>query len=93
MRARAQQYSRLRSAGHTKCNCALRAQINTDLLVHCLNFTHAGHFKSSPNEVNRGIRDVPAESLDLISQLFEKHCPVSIAQQFLELTNGSKKIT
>ena len=26
-RARALQYSRLRSAGHTKCNCALRAQI------------------------------------------------------------------
>ena len=26
VRARALQYSRLRSAGHTKCNCALRAQ-------------------------------------------------------------------
>ena len=31
VRARALQYSRLRSAGHTKCNCALRAQITLKL--------------------------------------------------------------
>ena len=32
VRARALQYSRFRSAGHTKCNCALRAQINAKIM-------------------------------------------------------------
>ena len=32
VRARALQYSRLRSAGHTKCNCALRAQITQSFM-------------------------------------------------------------
>ena len=32
VRDRAVQHSRLRSAGHTKCDCALRAQKNTSCL-------------------------------------------------------------
>ena len=41
VRARALQYSRLRSAGHTKCNCALRAQ--TKLMVSMVN-NYSGQF-------------------------------------------------
>ena len=39
VRARALQYSRLRSAGHTKCNCALRAQkINVNCYFYYYTF-------------------------------------------------------
>ena len=33
---------------------------------------------------------MPVESLKLMSQLFQNHCPMPIARQFLELTTGRK---
>ena len=43
VRARVLQHSRSRSTGHTKCNCALRAQTNTIMLFQeTKSFPHVG---------------------------------------------------
>ena len=54
------------------------------------NFSHLGHLKHNNGNVSRGIRDVPTDKLELIRNLFEQYCPMTIAQQFLELSDGVK---
>ena len=79
------------------CNCFIDSTFFTRKLCQFYfnqhskhNFTHVGHCKRSPGDSCRGVRDANAESLQLISKLFENHCPVAIAQQFLEISDGSK---
>ena len=53
-------------------------------------FAHVGHFQCDIDNANRGIRDVPQHALQMITKLFENHCPASIAELFLETSGGGK---
>lgn len=54
------------------------------------NWKHSHHLKLHEQKLVRGAKDVPADTLDLINNLLQRHCPLSVAQQLLELSCGNK---
>lgn len=54
------------------------------------NFIHISYFLLANGNINNGIRDALEDTLQMIANLFENHCPASIAQQFLEISSGGE---
>ena len=54
------------------------------------NLVHIGHLPHTNDNVNCGITDVLEDAMHAVTKLFENRYPMSIAQQFLEMSGGGK---
>ena len=56
-------------------------------------FMHYGHLKRHENEAKLSLRNTDDGHLTLVSEMLAHHCPVTLANQFLQFLTGGRLIT
>ena len=56
-------------------------------------FAHCGHVKLHKKEAKLGLRNMDDEVLTAVSEMLAKHCPTTLANQFLQLLTGGRPTT